>query len=64
MGFGDDPHKFVIIADAGDPVKVVLFWRDEIPADFKQIKGSKSRRIAAHLPLSIKVPATMNGRRI
>jgi hypothetical protein len=59
MGFGNDKHKFVIVADAGDPVKTVLFWRDEIPKDFKKLPGAKSRRIAAQVPLSIKVPATI-----
>jgi len=59
MGFGDDAHKLVILADAGNPVKIVAFWRDEIPADFKQKPGSKSRRIADQLALTIKVPSTI-----
>jgi hypothetical protein len=59
MGFGKDPHKLVLIADAGDPVKMVAFWRDEIPEDFKQVQGTSSRRIAGHAPLTIDVPATI-----
>jgi hypothetical protein len=59
MGFGPDEQHLVIIADAGDPVKIVAFWRDEIPTDFKQHPNTQSRRIAGELPLSIKVPATI-----
>lgn len=59
MGFGPDEQHLVIIADAGDPVKIVAFWRDEIPDDFKQVQGTKSRRIAGQQQLSIKVPATI-----
>jgi hypothetical protein len=59
MGFGPDDDKLVILADAGDPVKIVAFWRDEIPQDFEQKPGAKSRRIADQLALTIKVPATI-----
>jgi hypothetical protein len=59
MGFGPDDDKLVIIADAGDPVKIVAFWREEIPEDFQQKPGTKSRRIAGQLPLTIDVPATI-----
>jgi hypothetical protein len=59
MGFGPDDDKLVVLADAGDPVKIVAFWRDGIPKDFKQKPGTKSRRIADQLPLKIKVPATI-----
>lgn len=47
MGFGDDRDKLVVISDA-DPtgIHVVAFWRDQIPADFKQKPGTKSNRIA------------------
>jgi hypothetical protein len=34
-------------------------WRDEIPEDFVQKPGTKSRRIADQLPLTIDVPATI-----
>jgi hypothetical protein len=59
MGFGPDDDKLVVLADAGDPIKIVAFWRDEIPPDFKQKAGTKSRRIADQLALRIKVPATI-----
>jgi hypothetical protein len=59
MGFGPDDDKLIILADAGDPVKIVAFWRDEIPLDFEQKAGPKSPRIADQLALRLKVPATI-----
>ncbi|TWT81388.1 hypothetical protein CA13_28400 [Planctomycetes bacterium CA13] len=59
MGFGPGDDKLVVLADAGSKISVIAFWRDEIPADFKQKEGTKSRRIADQLPLKIKVPATI-----
>jgi hypothetical protein len=59
LGFGPDEDKLVVLADAGDPVKIVAFWRDEIPQDFEQKPGTKSRRIADQLALTIEVPATI-----
>jgi hypothetical protein len=59
MGFGPNEDKLVILADSGEDIKVIAFWRDEIPENFKQRPGTKSRRIADQLPLKIKVPATI-----
>lgn len=59
MGFGPDDDKLVVLADAGSEISVIAFWRDEIPRDFRQKDGTKSRRIADQLPLKIKVPATI-----
>jgi hypothetical protein len=59
MGFGPNDDKLVVLADSGEKIKVIAFWRDEIPEDFKQRPGTKSRRIADQLPLKIKVPATI-----
>jgi hypothetical protein len=59
MGFGPDDDKLVVLADSGENIKVLAFWRDEIPKDFKQKPGTKSRRIADQLPLKIDVPATI-----
>jgi hypothetical protein len=59
MGFGPDDDKLVVLADAGEEIKVIAFWRDEIPQDFEQKPGTKSRRIADQLPLTIDVPATI-----
>jgi hypothetical protein len=59
MGYGPDDDKLVVLADSGEKIKVIAFWRDEIPKDFEQKPGTKSRRIADQLPLKIKVPATI-----
>ena len=59
MGFGPNDDKLVVIADAGKKIKVVAFWRDQIPEDFKQKPKTKSRRIADQLALKIDVPATI-----
>jgi hypothetical protein len=54
MGFGDDPDKLVVITDAaGDGAKLVAFWRDGIPAGFRQKPGARSRRIADQIRLDI-----------
>ena len=54
MGFGDDPDKLVIIADGAESgANLVAFWRDEIPADFEQKPGAKSRRIADQTRIDI-----------
>lgn len=54
MGFGDDEDKLVVISD-GNPenAQIVAFWRDEIPADFKQKPGTLSRRIADQIPFTL-----------
>ncbi len=45
MGFGsEDP--FVVITDGEPVMNVVIFWRNEIPSDWKQLPGAPSRRIA------------------
>ena len=54
MGFGTDPDKLVVIADAAESgTNLVAFWRDEIPADFTQKPGTKSRRIADQARIEI-----------
>lgn len=51
MGFGSDPDKLVVITDGADHMKVVAFWRNRIPANFKQQPGTKSRRIAGQIEI-------------
>ncbi len=54
MGFGDDPDKLVVIADAAESgTNLVAFWRDAIPADFTQKPGTTSRRIADQARIEI-----------
>ena len=54
LGFGDEDDKLVVISD-GSPsgANLVAFWRNDIPADFKQKPGTLSRRIADQIPISI-----------
>ena len=51
MGFGDDPDKLVVITDGADRMKLVAFWRDEIPSGFTAPPGAKSERIAGQIPV-------------
>ncbi len=51
MGTGSE-DKFVVITDGQDLMHLVLFWRDQIPADWQQIEGTQSRRIAAQVPIT------------
>lgn len=54
LGFGDDEDKLVIISDGNpDNAQVVAFWRENIPEDFEQRPGTKSRRIAGQIPFSL-----------
>lgn len=50
MGVGDQ-DKFVVITDGQKITHLVLFWRDEIPANWEPIAPGKDRRIAAELPV-------------
>lgn len=54
MGFGDDHDKLVLISDADEKgANLVAFWRDQIPAGFKQKPGTKSARIADQTRIDI-----------
>lgn len=62
MGTGND-DRFVVITDGQPLSHLVLFWRDRIPADWQQLPGTKSRRIAAQVPVDFGDPlrqATMS----
>lgn len=52
MGFGEDQDKLVVITDGSDKMKLVAFWRDQIPQDFKPIAGAKSNRIAGQVDVT------------
>lgn len=45
MGF-DEEDQFVVITDGDELMNMVLFWRNDIPADWEQLPGAPSRRIA------------------
>ena len=54
MGFGDDEDELVVISDGSpDGAQLVAFWRDGIPSDFVQKPGTRSRRIADQIRLTI-----------
>lgn len=43
MGFGDNQDKLVVITDGAKQMKIVAFWRDEIPEDAKPVDASNPR---------------------
>ncbi len=51
MGFGADPDKLVVITDGADRMKLVAFWRDEIPAD-AQVMPGQSPRVAGKIQVT------------
>ena len=52
MGFGDDADKLVVITDGADQMKLVAFWRDDIPDGFTRKPDAKSDRIADQIPVT------------
>lgn len=58
IGFGDD-DQLVLIPDAGDPVKLIAYWRNNIPDDAQLVEGAPSRRVAAQIPLDFDVRTTV-----
>ena len=52
MGFGNE-DAFVVITDGEPQMNMVLFWRDEIPADWEQLPEAPDRRIAGQLPVTL-----------
>ncbi len=56
MGFGAQ-DRFIVITDGQDLMHLVLFWRDKIPNDWQQLPGTRSRRIAAQVPVRFGNPS-------
>jgi hypothetical protein len=52
MGF-DDEDQFVVITDGDAVMNMVLFWRNEIPENWKQLPNAPNRRIAGMLRADI-----------
>ncbi|GAB3093323.1 hypothetical protein GCM10027081_13750 [Cupriavidus yeoncheonensis] len=46
MGFGPDEDKLVVITDGARKMRMVAFWRDQLPAGWKQKPGTSSPRVA------------------
>jgi hypothetical protein len=57
VGFGDDPDKLVVITDGDVLMNVTAYWRDDIPANWKQLKGAPSRRVAGMQPANFGDPS-------
>ncbi len=55
MGFGSE-DRFVVITDGQPMMNVVIFWRDEIPEDWKTLPGAPDRRIAGMQPANMGDP--------
>ncbi|GMG86229.1 hypothetical protein MNKW57_05500 [Biformimicrobium ophioploci] len=59
MGYGEDADRLVLIPDAGDPVKLLAYWRDKIPDDAKQLPGRDSKRLAGEIAVGFPVDTTI-----
>ncbi len=57
MGFGDDEDKLVVITDGSKRMKLVAFWRNEIPED-AVIVDAENPRIAGQQEISCGLPAS------
>lgn len=51
MGTAAEDDRFVVITDGQSLMHLVLFWRDEVPADWTPIAPGKDRRIACEIPV-------------
>lgn len=52
MGFGKDEDRLVLITDGADRMKLIAFWRDQIPQDYKKIDEVNMDRIAGVIPVT------------
>jgi hypothetical protein len=51
MGTAPGDDRFVVITDGRPLMRLVLMWRDRIPADWEPIAPGKPRRIACEVPV-------------
>jgi len=58
MGTAADDDRFVVITDGLGLMNLVLFWRDEVPADWQPIAPGKDPRIACEIPIDFGTDAT------
>ncbi len=52
MGF-EDEDQFVVMTDGDDLMNLTLFWRNEIPKDWKKIEGVSEKRVAAKVAVNM-----------
>lgn len=57
MGFGDDEDKLVVITDGAKRMKLLAFWRDEIPAD-APTPDPQNPRLAGQIEVGCGLPAS------
>ncbi len=48
MGFGDGEDRLVVITDGAKRMKLIAFWRDDIPSDAKKADGHNPRVAGVH----------------
>ncbi|MET0542814.1 MAG: hypothetical protein ABWZ88_13780 [Variovorax sp.] len=53
MGFAPEDDKLVVITDGAKKMRLVSFWRDGIPAGWKQKPGTPSPRIADQIEVDM-----------
>lgn len=58
MGTAADDDRFVVITDGLGLMNLVLFWRDDVPADWEPIAPGKDPRIACEIPIDFGTGAT------
>jgi hypothetical protein len=58
MGTAADDDRFVVITDGQALMNLVLFWRDEVPADWEPIAPGRDPRIACEIPVDFGTGAT------
>jgi hypothetical protein len=58
MGTRADDDRFVVITDGQALMRLVLFWRDEVPEGWEPIAPGKDPRIACELPVDFGTGAT------
>ncbi len=58
MGTAAADDRFVVITDGLGLMNLVLFWRDEVPADWEPIAPGKDPRIACEIPIDFGTGAT------
>lgn len=56
MGFGDEDDKLVVITDGAKRMKLVAFWRDNIPTDSEPV-DSDNPRLAGTFEVTCGLPA-------
>lgn len=57
MGTAPGDDKFVVITDGRPLMRLVLMWRDRIPAGWEPIRAGASRRIACEVPVRFGDPS-------